>query len=481
MKRIAGVLAGASLLCVHAFAQSITLENSARTNEIIDLAYAAHGGETGLDALETVFIEQSEISYSVEQSRAAEPPWDRGHAAGFHAIDVVEQRYVNRFEGTSGGFENHSSTVINGEDSAQINYRAGTAATITEPDFDAATAAFTRVTPALLVRALKNRSANAYYLGEATLDGTEYNVLGFSMTVGPAITLYFDKESHLLRRSERVFAGAGVVEYEFDDYALEKGIPFNRAFRLFLEGDPNLEREILSVRVNEPIDKLLDIDSRLERVAAQESDSLKRQEISEGVWLIGGNGTYAMFVDMGDYVFAAGATNGIAERIRLLREVVERKPVRFAMLTHHHFDHVMGVQDYVREGATLIASAAHSEVARRAATDPASVEIVEVGDSYELPGSVREVQIIDVGPTAHTEHLLVAYLPDEKILFEGDHFAMPQTGPVPPAVSSTRTFAEALADAGIDVQYFLSEHSSRVGRPADLQRALEQKLFQADN
>lgn len=479
MKHSVCVLVGTLLICAPAFGQSITLDNAAKTREIIDLAYEAHGGEGNLDNLRTVIIEQSQTGYSNDQSRGTEPPWDRTHEEGFNAIDLDDRTFARRLSGVGGAFEFDTGTVINGDDSAQIDYRAGTVAPLAEPDFDAAAAATVRVTPPLLVRELKNRASNAYYLGETTIGDIELQIVGFSMTTGPAITLYFDKRTHMLYRSERVFAGAGMVEYEFLDYENIDGIPFNRKFRLYLEGDPNLERDILSVRVNESIGEYLQIGTRLERIAAQEPDEFSRQEITDGVWLIGGGGTYAMFVDMGDYIFAAGGTRGIAERIDSLREVVGDKPIRYGMLTHHHYDHVMGVTDYEEEGATVIAAAAHEKIAREAAQNGDELNVMTISDDYTLSAGERTIRIMDIGPTAHTNHLLIAYLPNEKILFEGDHFAMPRSGPMPPAVTSTRSFAEALAEQDIEVNKFLSAHSPRVGTPEDLKLSLEKEVFQA--
>jgi glyoxylase-like metal-dependent hydrolase (beta-lactamase superfamily II) len=87
--------------------------------------------------------------------------------------------------------------------------------------------------------------------------------------------------------------------------------------------------------------------------------------------------------------------------------------------------------------------------------------------------------IIDIGPTAHTEHLLVAYLPTEGILFEADHFNIPRTGPVPPAVPSTRSFAEALKKHKIKPEKMLSAHSPRVSTMDDLSTALNKKVWKS--
>jgi glyoxylase-like metal-dependent hydrolase (beta-lactamase superfamily II) len=186
-----------------------------------------------------------------------------------------------------------------------------------------------------------------------------------------------------------------------------------------------------------------------------------------------------MFVDMGEYVFAAGGTGGSSDRIESLREVVGDKPIKFSMMTHHHFDHVLAVTDYESEGATIIASSAHEKIVRRAAEDGDALTFKAVNDRMTLESGDRRVDIIDIGPTAHTEHLLVAYLPDEGIMFEADHFALPRVGPTPPAVPSTQTFAEALARQDLKVRKFVSAHSPRVATMDDLKDALQAEVFQA--
>ena len=471
---LAGVLAS-SLVC----ADNLTERNVAKAQSIIDAAVTAYGGDKGLDGLDTLVVEFESLNYSVDQSRGAEPPWDKSESVGFNAIDLDNSIFVNRATNAGGGFEGHNGTIINSDESYQLDFRAGTVAKIVEPDFATTSGPFVRVTPALLVRTLEERAANAYYLGEAAVDGKDYDVVGFSMTVGPAISLYFDKEDHLLRRSERLFPQVGLVQYEFLDYESVEGIPFNKTFKLFLNGDPNIERKNIRTEVNKPLAELMVVDANLQSIPEVEPDPLSRQEVADGVWLIGGGGTYAMFVDMGDYVFAAGGTAGIPERIESLREVVGDKPLKYGMLTHHHFDHVMGVSAYESEGATLIAATAHEKVVRRAAENGDALKVKLVDDRMTLEGAERTVEIIDIGPTAHTEQLLVAYLPEEGILFEADHFTLPRVGPIPPAVTSTQTFAEALGREELGVKLIFTAHSPRAATMDDLRTALETEVFQA--
>jgi len=479
MNRILSLALAGTLASSLACAENFTQLNTDKAKLVIDAAIEAHGGVALVQDLQTVIIENRTTNHSVDQSRGTDAPWDTSFNDGVDAIDLQNSVFVNKAKGSGGGFENHAGTIINGEESYQLNFRAGTVSKIADPDYATTSGPFVRVTPALLLRTLKDREANAYFLGETTVDDVDYSIVGFSMTVGPAISLYFEKDTSFLRRSERVFPGFGLVEYRFDDYVEKDGVPYNQSFTLYLNGDVNLEREIKSVRVNESLDEMLEVPAALISIPEQQPDPLTRQELDEGVWLIGGTGTYAMFVDMGDYIFAAGGTAGIPERIDSLREVVGEKPIRYGMLTHHHFDHVLGVTAYEEEGATVIAAEAHERIARRAATDGELLDLKLVEDKMTLEADGRKVEIIDIGPTAHTEHLLVAWLPEEGILFEADHFAMPRVGPVPPAVTSTKTFAKALAKSGLEVKRIVSAHSPIPGTPENLEAALNREEFQA--
>ncbi len=453
-------------------AQNLTQQNVERAQAIINSAVEAFGGAERLNALNSLTIKNETVNYATGQSRNPGPPWDRNSNSGISAVDFENGIFVNRTQGAGGGFEFETGTIINGEQSYQLNFRAGTSAPIAEPDFDTTSGPFIRVTPALLIKQLQQHARTAHYLGEAEVDGNPHEVVAFSMQVGPAISMYFDKQTHMLNKSERIFPGFGLVEYRFYDYSSIGGIPFNQRFALFVNGETNLERNNTSTQVNADISSMTSVPDGLRQVAAINPNPLRLQELTDGVYLVGGNGTYVMFVEMEDYIIAVGGTAGIPDRIAELRQVVPDKPIRYGVLTHHHNDHVLGVPVYADEGATVIAATAHAGVVRNAAGDDAELKLETVEQRKILEDDSRRVEIIDIGPTAHTEHLLVTYLPEEGILFEGDHFAMPAAGPVPPAVSSTRTFAEAIAKHNLEVSTFVSAHSARPGTPEDLQTAL---------
>ncbi|MEO1203058.1 MAG: hypothetical protein AAFX10_10130, partial [Pseudomonadota bacterium] len=243
MKKTVSLAFAGMLLAAAAHAGSFTEKNAAKARKIIDQAIEAHGGEALVDGLRTLVVEIEGYSYAVGQSRGTEPPWDKTYEEGYDAIDLDNAVYIRHRNGRGESYEQLSTNIINGEESYRLDFRAGTVASIAEPDYEGATGPLIRVTPALLVRALKEREGNAHYLGEVEADGEAFDVVGFSMTVGPAINMYFDKKKHVLRRSERIFSGYGLVEYHFDDYKNIDGVPFNQAFTLKLNGEVNTKRK----------------------------------------------------------------------------------------------------------------------------------------------------------------------------------------------------------------------------------------------
>jgi len=463
LSAIAALLAAAGLQAE----ETLPLKSVNKANEIIDAALEAHGGAEKLAKLNSLVQESRFVNYANGQSRKPGPPWDKGEQETFNAIDFERGIFVTRNAGFGGGYDFDGGSIINGEESWQLDYRAGTVAPIAEPDLNTTSGPFIRVTPALLMKQLQARRQVSHWLGEVDFQGRPHDVVTLVMEVGPGLSLYFDQETHMLTRMERVLPPFGQVEYRFEDYGEIDGIAFNRNFRLLLNGDDNLEVTNKTIRVNAPIDEYAQLAADLEKIPAVVPDEFNLQEIDEGVFLVGGTGAYGLFVEMKDHIVAIGGTQGVATRTEEVRKHIADKPVRFGVLTHHHSDHVPGAADYAAEGATIITFRENEQVVRNAIGDSeAKFEFVE--DHMSLSDGERTVELYDIGPTPHAEHLLVAYLPKEKILFEADHFPQPRTGPLPPAVPATMAFAEALAELDLDLERIVGAHSPRIGSLAEL-------------
>lgn len=477
MKKFTVTFFAASLLLASTFVpaeDTLPLNAVNRANAVIDAAIEAYGGADAITSLNSMEQKRHFTTFATNQSRVPGPPWDQNEQENFSAIDLANRTFVGKNKGSGGGFDFNNEQIIKGEDGWQVSYRSGTVTPIAEPDFDTTAGPLIRVTPALLVKQLMERRQTSHWLGEVEFDGRTHDVITLVMEVGPALSLYFDRETHLLNRSERVLPPFGQVDYRFTDYETIDGIPFSKTFKLYVNDQPNIYIDNLTTVINQPIGDYTALPTDLEMLEAAPPapTEVQLQEVREGVFFAGAGATYAMFVDMGDYVAAVGGTAGIPERIAALREKIGAKPIKYGVMTHHHNDHVLGVPAYEAEGAAILGLEQHAAVIRGAATDGETLKLEFVKDKYVLEGGGHTLELHDIGPTPHAEHILLAYLPKEGVLFEADHFVNPANGRMPPAQPVTEHLAKAIDKLGLEVEVILSSHSPRVASIDDLNQSL---------
>ncbi len=454
--------------------ETLPLKAVNRANEVIDAALEAYGGAEAITNLNSVIRKAQFTTWATNQSRSPGPPWDENGQWNLSAIDFENQTFVSKNKGSGGGFDFDGSQVIKADEGWQVSYRAGTVTPIAQPDFDTTSGPFIRVTAPLLVKQLQNRRQTSHWLGEVEFEGRPHDVITLVMEVGPALSLYFDKETHLLSRSERVLPPFGQVDYRFSNYQKVDGIPFSNTFKLYVNDQPNVFIDIQSTQVNPSLDKyaVVPADLQMLEAAPPPPTDVEVQEVKEGVFLVGSGNTYAMFVEMADHVVAVGGTAGIPERIEALREIVKDKPIKFGVMTHHHNDHVLGVPAYQGEDAVVLTVKEHEAVMRAAATDADTLKLQFVEDKYVFDDGDRKLEIVDIGPTPHSKHLLVAWLPEEGILFEADHFPNPTNGQMAPAQPVTQSLAEAIDQRNMDVKIIVGAHSPRIASMDDLRKSL---------
>jgi glyoxylase-like metal-dependent hydrolase (beta-lactamase superfamily II) len=446
-----------------------------RAGEVIDAAFEAYGGAEAISNLNTLAQKRQFTTFATNQSRAPGPPWDQNEQFNFSAIDFDNGIFVGKNKGTGGGFDFHGKQIIKGEEGWQVSFRAGTVTPIAEPDFNTTAGPLIRVTPVLLLKQLQERRQISHWLGEVDFNGRPHDVITLVMEVGPALSLYFDKETHMLNRSERVLPPFGQVDYRFLDYETIDGIPFNKTFKLFANDEPNIYIDNESTVINQPVEKYAVVPTDLEMLEAAPPapTEVLLQKVSDDVYFAGAGATYAMFVDMGDHIAAVGGTAGIPDRIAALREEIGNKPIRYGVITHHHNDHVLGVPVYETEGATVFGLAQHEAVLRAAAADGDALELQFVDGKFAFDGG--KLELYDIGPTPHAEHILVAYVPQAGVLFEADHFVSPANGRMLPAQPVMVHLAKMIDKLGLDVKTILTSHSPRIASIDDLNRSLALK------
>ena len=152
------------------------------------------------------------------------------------------------------------------------------------------------------------------------------------------------------------------------------------------------------------------------------------------------------------------------------------------MSSHHHWDHLGGLRAYVaKENVTIVLQKNnlpyYAEVLwiRPWTLQPDLLALFppeevaegytfeEVGQKFVLSDGTRTMEIYNVQGLQHAQGMVMAYLPQEKMIFEADLFTPPApNAPMPATVTAShRTFYNNVQRLGLDVQTIAPIHGGR--------------------
>jgi flavorubredoxin len=208
--------------------------------------------------------------------------------------------------------------------------------------------------------------------------------------------------------------------------------------------------------------------------------------LGDGVYrLTTGPGSYdSVVVEFKDYVMMLESGQSVARGMAYLAEIKKLfpgKPIRYVMDTHPHSDHTGGLPPVVAEGAIVITQKNNVEFLERAlntprtllddplAKNPRKVKIEAVEEKKVYTDGTRTVEMYHVFPAPHSNGLMIAYIPKEKIIFQGDF----SVNPGEPANDHVKALYAFLEKHPLDFDRYINVHTSAAPQSkADVWKAM---------
>jgi glyoxylase-like metal-dependent hydrolase (beta-lactamase superfamily II) len=162
------------------------------------------------------------------------------------------------------------------------------------------------------------------------------------------------------------------------------------------------------------------------------------EDLGGGFWLI--TGGYASIVaDFKNYIVVIEGPQNDMRANQIIAEakrLVPNKPIKYVINTHAHFDHSGGLRAFVAEGSTIITYKTNKSYYERIFKNPHTiapdtlsmktpqpkVKIETMDEKKVLTDGVHTIELYHVQNSTHDMGMVIAYLPKQKVLLEGDEF-----------------------------------------------------------
>src|SRR5438045_9637411 len=116
-----------------------------------------------------------------------------------------------------------------------------------------------------------------------------------------------------------------------------------------MDGFPSLELSVTSVTVNPEAH----ITPPAEVIESKPpAPSVESQQLAEGVYWLTGGTHHSLAIDMGDSIVLVDTPNGEARALAVIaksKELIPRKPIRYVVMMHHHWDPAGGMRNTIDE------------------------------------------------------------------------------------------------------------------------------------
>ena len=148
-----------------------------------------------------------------------------------------------------------------------------------------------------------------------------------------------------------------------------------------------------------------------------------------------------------------------------------QRPIEQTVITHHHDDHIGGMRAYAEAGARIVTTPGNVALMRALLDAPHTIQhaprvtadVVGIKTGTKIRDERNELVLLSPGPNEHVFESLIAWLPRQQLLFQGDLFRH-DPGRPEAARNAALALSELITKEKLPVKMIVGVH----GEPASI-------------
>ena len=268
---------------------------------------------------------------------------------------------------------------------------------------------------------------------------------------GEDVTVYFDPQSKLLVGFEVVdtetMLGDVAAQYILSDYKMVDGITLPHHITIRKGGKDYSDVQFASIAVNDPAVPQEFARPEAESpeadhaIAAGDFSRVALTKVADGVYFARAYSHNSMIVEFPSWLAVVEAPYTEAQTktlAQLTQAQFPGKPIKYAAVTHHHYDHTGGVRGMAALGATILVEKNHEAPLRellearhtrpqddldirRYTSPPQPTGAIEVYEGKKVIGDGgQSLELYAFTGSPHVDPMVLAYVPRGRALFQSD-------------------------------------------------------------
>ena len=408
--------------------------------QFIDDAMRALGGRDKVIAVKSLVIEGTGVNYNLGQDMKPEAATQQFAITGYkrevnaeQGKQRVEQIRTPKFAYFQGPQPQTQVQVLDGDIAFNVGANGAASRVGTAAERDRRTELFHHPVTALIAATVPLTTvSNARTVGSVRQADFAFKDRAWTMTIDAAgLPLSISSKTY------QPNLGDVVMTTTFADYQDVNGLKLPAKISGKVDDFTTYELQASKQAIDPPIGEI-SAPPDVMKPAAPAPPSVAVTPLGKGVWLLAGQSHHSVLVEFADHLMLIEAPQSEARTLAVIakaKETVPKKPLTELVTTHHHLDHTAGMRAAIAEGMAVITQAGNKEwvenMARRPHTlqpdvlakNASRLDVVTVDEEREVKDQAMTVMLYHVAGNPHSDTMLMAYIPRDRVLIEVDAFS----------------------------------------------------------